>query len=429
MAAASSSISSSEPEATVARAPKRHRDGHIVSGEAATHEHPPKVGTGFPWAFAIAVMILLGIEAAWRVVPTPKNVGYTPGENEYPALAAHLDANDVADVVIVGSSRGRESILAPEMARNLEKALGRKLTVANYSVSGGRADQHEAIVRRVLRKDRKPLLILYGIAERDLRYNHGIDYDRVALFWNSRDLREAVDRDGRTAFLNGAPFVLLNSLGRVSYTHRYREQIRTVIERRVFGASDNSPFEGGWSEYQNLVMSDPARRKAISSARPAAINERSLVNEPQSDAEVAEYVRRQMQGKKFPMDKPLVAALERTLAEANRAGVELVLFETPASAILRKHLPKDAYDNYLKTVRNTARGQETPFVTVDQLRLRLRDEHFRDKAHLNVTGAKLLTDALARTTVVPALAPPEAVVRNPATRPTQASAAGNGAGE
>jgi hypothetical protein len=324
------------------------------------------------------------------------------GLPEYYALAAHLDARQPAEVVIVGSSRGREGMVVPELRRACEAALGRPVEVANYSLSGGRADQYEAVVGRLLRHDSKPALLLVALGERDFRQNRA-DFERLSLFWRFPDWLRAFRQHGRKT-LDTLPFVARNEFARLSFTLRYRPQIRHAIRARLSGVPEPvpNPFEGHHTEHHAGVL-------AALAADPA-YQERSLVTRPQKARSIARYIKPQLKKGKYPMDKPLVASLDRLIAACQDAGVPVVLFETPPSDILRKQLPRGTYQNFMNTVRRLARRRGVPWVTVETMGLKLDDSHLRDKAHLNYRGASALTAALAEHAVIPRLTDPAAVL-------------------
>src|SRR5262245_18256987 len=106
------SISNSERAGTGGAAmlegPRRAR---VV--EADVGVAPPARLAQFPWAFAIALLIIAGVEAWLHISGWPQQAPWESGENEYYALVTELNQQGSAEVAIVGSSRARESIYVP----------------------------------------------------------------------------------------------------------------------------------------------------------------------------------------------------------------------------------------------------------------------------------------------------------------------------
>ena len=405
----------SAPLKESARRLRRDRDD---TGE--TVEKLPQLRTRAPWAFILALLLIVGVEVVWRITGPPGPIPYDLGEREYHSLAAHLAAHEPAEVVIIGSSRGRESVVVPELRQAAEQALGRPVTVANYSLSGGRADQHEAVLRRLLRNRKNPALILVGLAERDLRQNEA-HYDLLGLFWRLPDWLRAF-RQGGVKTLEALPYVARNEFAEWSYTLRYRPQIRHTVQARLSGVPDPipNPIEGGHTPHHASVLERLAKDPGYQE-RSLATRKRGRKKDQSFQDEVRKYVKGQLRKGKFPMDEPLVGSLERIADLCSKAGVPVIFFETPPSDVLRKYLPEGAYRKYLDTVRQTARKRNVPWLTLETMGLRIDDSHMRDKAHLNYKGASALTRALATHGVIPRLKDPSAPLE--ADRARQRSAA------
>ncbi|MFQ5490587.1 MAG: hypothetical protein ACE5GE_07685, partial [Phycisphaerae bacterium] len=102
-----------------------------------------------------------------RQVPLPLLIPYAMGSLEYHGVADHLEVAGPAQVCVIGSSRAREAIVPPRMAKVCHDRLGRSVTVANYACAGARAAENESLIKYMLRQG-KPEFILYGLSPRQL---------------------------------------------------------------------------------------------------------------------------------------------------------------------------------------------------------------------------------------------------------------------
>src|SRR3954469_16999022 len=123
-----SSTSSSEAQLP---APEAGNTAPVVpAGRASPHPPPqPPRGSvehqkGFPWALLIALLIVAGVEVFLHVgVPWTKAVMYDVGLDEYQAVKQRLTVSPPSQVIFVGSSRTRESVVIPEIRKQLERAM------------------------------------------------------------------------------------------------------------------------------------------------------------------------------------------------------------------------------------------------------------------------------------------------------------------
>jgi hypothetical protein len=339
-----------------------------------------------PWALIGAVLIVLLVEGVVRYTRWPKVLPYEMGRMEYVVAAEQIARAGAAEVSIVGSSRTRESLIVPLMARRLSDAAGRRVTVASYACSGAYTSDFEAVTKRLLRDGDPPRVILIGLGERDL-IDGGRLWDQVALFQNLRELREDYDERGADV-LEDLPVVARQNLGRYWRTLGLREFLRFRIVERILGNNQprvKSPAEGGLTIWQS---SSPSRNLVKKAVKKSRVLERA---ESTRDDE---------------MPSPVLANSLNDLAyECHRRGVTLIFYEVHRSNALRKAFPKALYARFLRIVDDVAERNGARFVKLGDLGLKLTDSDMREPSHMSYRGAQRLTETLTLRVLKPIFAP------------------------
>jgi hypothetical protein len=337
---------------------------------------------GFPWAMLWAIVLLASVDVALRVADPRKVIPYELGKREHPAVAAYIDAFGPADVCFVGSSHTREGILAGEIEKRCNRA-GLSVQVANYGLSGARADGDEQVVRRLLEYDRKPLLILVGTAPSDLR-SRKPDWRRLSMFWDLSDWARNAWHDPADA---GPlfPQVLRQEIGRRYLTLRYRDSARQRLASRLDGEEPEScPILGDelspWHQQDRSL-------KGVAEEHFEEYLERTRLNDP--------IVREN--------DQAMHDALARLMASCRAAEVPLIVYEVPISGKLRKGLPDGVHSGYIQIVTKLTRAAGVPFFSYDELQAFIGRGGFREHSHLNHKGAMRFSKIMAERVVVPAL--------------------------
>jgi hypothetical protein len=395
LAAAPSSTSSSKPaEKFPAGDP-----AHLPPAPGPAPHTPLQDRGGFPWAFALAILIIIGVEIGLRATGWPKKIPYDLGLDEYFTAAAHIDRHGPADVAILGSSRARESIDVPQLRRMLETELGRKVRVANYAASGARTGDAEAIIERLLRDPHPPTLIVLGISERDLAMEPGM-YDRVPIFWDLSNIEEVWARGEKQNAIENLPTAIRNTIAKYWWTLHYREQIRLRIRQFVTREKTyDSPAAGDNTPWQKI---NPGR---------------TLASRPKTAAQMKGFIR-ELHYKRYP-DPQLRDSLERLCKMFKNSKTQLIIYEIPIAKPMLKYLPSPRLyeDRYIRTVKRIANANGVRFVRVANLRIRpeISDRDFREPIHMGAKGAKRFTKALGERVIAPTLKAQNAPTTAPAT--------------
>lgn len=352
-----------------------------------------------PWALIGAIVIVLLAELALRQSHWPKILPYDKERMEYYVAAEQIDRAGPAEVSIVGSSRTRESLVVPEMAKRLSVAAGRRVSVASYACSGAYPSDFEAVVRKLLRAKVKPKVILIGTGERDL-INGGRLFDEVATFQSYHDLRQDYDERGFEV-TNDLPVVIRHSIGRYWRTLGLREFLRYQIVQRVLGHNEprvKSPAEGGLTLWQQSSPSSNLTKRTITNSRvlaKAAATQEDEMPDPQ-----------------------LLNALNDLAYACKESHVPLVFYEVHRSNALRKAFPEAIYAHFLQIIDDVAERNGARFVKLSDLGLKLTDADMREPSHMSYRGAMKLTGAVTDRVVKPLIAPqPKATKKHkPTTR-------------
>jgi hypothetical protein len=327
-----------------------------------------------PWALLLALMILGGFELWMRLHHWPRKMPYELDLDEYYAVAATIDHHELPDVAIIGSSRAREGIDVPKFRSELSRAVGRRVSVINYGVSGARAYVLESITRRLLRAKHPPRLIIYGGAERDLGYDSTI-YDQAAIYWDFDDWRDEWTHRGRSV-IDDLPTVIRNGIGRWYFTLRYREQLRLKICHLFEEKKDYfTQLDGSLTLWQR---NNPKH---------------SLARHPPTHAAMVAYARTVAEGS-YP-NRQETQAIERLMQACQSAHVQLLIFQVPIPPISIQYMKPGVEAKYVADMTRLAQQTGAIFLSQDQLDLKLTDRDFRDPSHLNLSGADRVSAALA----------------------------------
>jgi len=359
----------------------------------------------FPWALAIALLLVASVEVWLHLSGWPKRVPWSSGQDEYYVVAAELDRHGAAEVAIIGSSRTRESIHMPALRKEVRKITGREVWIANYAESGARAYDFAAHVRRLLRDKHPPKVIVIGLSERDLG-DDGSKFDQAPQFWNLSDWKREEQRRGFRAVADDLPTVLRNYIGRVYWTLRYRDVIRIRLRQLFLGQKDEPmQIQGDLTSWQRY---NP---------------DRNLRNRKAPEAVVKKYARSLARGR-YP-NRDLATALDELAAECKAANVRLIFYEIPVPQVLRGYVDPDVYTRFHKEVQRVCSENGARFIKAGGLHIKYTDSDFREPSHMNAGGARRLSTALGKRVLGPELLnlpKPKSSTTGPTSKPSNATA-------
>jgi hypothetical protein len=362
------------------RAPVTH------DAAAARLELPPGVPShgGFPWAFTLALLIVLIVEIVVRQVEPKRLIPYTSPRLEYQAVRSYVDAYGPGDVSFVGDSRTRAGVLITDVAKAGLPLQG--LPAGNYGLSAANMPVVDTVTRYLLRQPSRPRLILYGASPHHL-YSTARNVDRLANFWDVRDWWRAGGlRDWQTR--REIPTVIRNYLGDAWHTFEYREYPPVTLSRLLLGEPSHCVIVG---------------ELTVAHQREPNV---SIVERPVTPEWETWFFKGWSEGQ--PINQKNITLLRALIEECRAANVDFVMYEMPAAGILRKRIGP-LYDNYIAAMQRVATETGVPFLTVEDLGLTLTDREFAEYSHVNLPGARLITRALVERALRPRLAGPTSV--------------------
>jgi hypothetical protein len=372
-----------------------------------------------PWALLIALAVVLLAEVTARLLSPTWVIPYeNTGRNAYSAVRQHLHATGAAEVGFLGSSRGREAIVAPLVRELAAAELGRDLRVGNYSSPAGAVDENEMITRLVFRAgEPHPRMLLLGLSPLEMSVE-ALETDHAGELWEFQDWLRAVRRNLDSYYneppgrmrgiprserreirretprrlntilrLELLPEVIRNEIERVSALFAYRDRAR-LIGREWFTSfrTPPCPIAGDLTESQAFKA-----ERTIDSLRVTA-------------EFVQRYLAKRMDEERHPMGGRQTENLRSIIKQCREHGTMIVMYELPLSAILKQHYPEGTFDEFKRLVRSIGAEEKTPFVELDDLGLSFDDSHFRDHSHMNMPGAERLTSAIVEQVIAPMLA-------------------------
>lgn len=369
-----------EKPSSISRSEDAHTIGAVdlvpnVTGPmGADPDYVPRHGRSTkPWALLLAVFILIGVEIALRASGWPKKIPYALELDEYFAVAAAIEKYPMPDIVVVGSSRAREGLDIPVLRDQLNQLTGKRFTIANYAVSGGRAYVFEAITRRLLRESTPPKMIILGGAERDLGTDANM-FDQAPLYWNWADWKTAWHQRGAKV-LDDLPVVIRGYIGEVYQTLGYREQLALKARQMASQHVDEpTQLEGDLTVWQR---ENPKHSIARTPPADVATYARSVARPP------------------FPNTR-MTQSLNELAALCRERNVPLVMFQVPIPRTLEQNVPKGTETKFVETLKRVAAQHGAIFIAPGEMPVELTDRNFRDTSHLNLSGAIRVSEVLAK---------------------------------
>ncbi len=344
-------------------------------------------GSGFPWAVVVAACLVALVEVAVHLTPTRSLLGYGEGLGTYYEVRHTIEDKGAAEVSVLGESRGRESIVMPDLDKLSEGRLGREIYTANYSCPDAKSTDMLLVTREMMSARTKPKLVVYVISSRGLLGDdHSVQREEVfGVFPNEYGHGTA---QKLASFSEYPLWQVRNALQRHYYTFRYRYRFRNVFASVPRHRAMLSPVQGEETTWQRYMPN------------------RSLATNPISDAHIQDYVARLLDADgKYVMGQTRVEALREIVALCARNGVKLAFVAAPISDDLNRHLPAGTQERFREIVRNVANEGGVPFLTPEDLGLSFDRSDFREQSHLNRRGAEKVTKAVVDQVVVPALGP------------------------
>lgn len=342
-------------------------------------------GRGFPWALLAAIVLVVLVEGILHVVPKRQLLGYGKGLAAYSEVRHQIEDFGASDIAVVGSSRGRESLLMPELSRLAAEITGEKVTASNYSCPDGKADELALVVQKLTSGPRRPRLVLCMVSPRILHGNDVNPQRLEVLGW--RDTTADTRMSSLFTHPTNQLFWQFREFLEAHYlTFRHRDRFRRLATGVIRNRRYESPVLGGLTEWQ------------IHTPR------RSLVSHPVSEARVRGYVDRLIDDQgAYVFGESRIAGLKEVAGICSRAEVPFAFVEVPVSGLLQSHYPADLYPRFRRTMHEIAATGGHTFFELEDMSVAFEPQDFREQSHLNLAGAAKLTQAVFTRVVAPLL--------------------------
>lgn len=290
------------------------------------------------------------------------------------------------DVVILGSSRFRASVMTREMDDVLRKGHGQAPPVLlNAAVEAGDGYAMDLLLRRLLAAGVRPRLALIEISPETLARRNG---------WMNAHIARQLTFPEEAAIL---PEIALSRkidllvAARLNPVYFYRREILIWITGR------KPPF---------LRVPDPAEvaREQSSQESADAVAPEPGAGDPERAAE--EFRRRAGRGarhirkwlRKYEISGIAAEGLDRLLERCRAHGVKAILIGPPVTAVHRAVYTDDVESAFRAHLKDLAKRYGVGYV---DYRERLPDDLFLDNHHTNAEGARTFSRLLAEEVVRP----------------------------
>jgi hypothetical protein len=266
--------------------------------------------------------------------------------------------------------------------KQLVSALQTPVEVCNLGVQGSIVSDQLLILRKALEWGKKPKVVILELAPRSFLDNMHKQIRNTPVFQVLGDFAEAPPlwQDNR---LNQEALVTLP--GFVSYFYRVKADYRSLICNLVASAL-NRPMNS-WEAQNNI-----RRAKPVSLVNPEMEWQASTspLGPKFSDLSMYETIYNPPDPNFFEAEK---ADCLNLLAQAKKAGVQVIVVDMPISSRNRLLLDKTYQGKYRQFIGYLENDQKVPVVHLSGSPV-ISDDDFEDSAHLNASGGKKLFAAL-----------------------------------
>jgi hypothetical protein len=365
-----------------------------------------------------AALVFVGLEAAGSAVNSyaPQVLGLSPYKSANRSWVwwnvrdfSRLQA--APDIVLLGSSlmmaplhggdavhlNSAQNVPLHHKSQLLEDLLkerfDRKYQTFAFALGGEMVSDAWALSDTLLKGDRKPKVIIYGIAPRDFMDSALPSAASTEVYkYMSRigDL-SSVDKDAYSSFWQQGE----NALSKISFTYKHRPDFLYIQHR---WAKELFRKLLGYKELE-LVNSPYHVRKQAFSELPEDNGPGSLFVDPPGpaqepyEANLDEYRfrYRKVNLKQFNTQ---LSFLERLLALSERENIRVVLVNMPLTEDNINLMPPGFYQNYLNKVTALTTSHKALLLNLNDPKI-FPQKYFTDSVHLNARGGEHFFQVLA----------------------------------
>jgi len=338
-----------------------------------------------PKAMFVALGLVLLVEIVLHIMPGDWLLGYGPGLGSYYDVLHTLQTRGPAQVSVLGTSRGRESIVQPLLREMVRERLGKEITVANYSLAGAHADEMHRVARLMFAGAEKPEIVLYFVSPKMIKADPP-DHQRLGILGVFPDVLGGRIGQILAAQSEEPLWRLRQWLDGHYYTFRYRHRIRWTLTAWARGRRPESAVQGDFTTWQRYG------------------GDRSLATHPVSAERIDTYASQLMNGSGvYCVGEDQLAAVAATAELCRTHGVPFVLLEAAISEDLQEHFPTGVTETFTNALQSTARTVGVEVQTMSMVGADLDHTDFREQSHLNRQGGEKVTRALADRFILPAI--------------------------
>ncbi len=338
---------------------------------------------GFPFALVIAILLILGLEGFLNFQNSETLLQYGTGLGAYYEIRHTIEDKGNSDICVLGSSRGRESLVMPLLRSMVSKKLGEEISVANFSCPDGKTDELLMVTDLMLESGPFPRLVLYFISPR-IFMGPELSVLRREVFGEFPNQYGASNKHILAAYSEKPLWDLRNQISNNYLSFRHRYHIRNFFVSNIRGRKPTSPVQGEYSTWQMYTPN------------------RSLVNKPVSSSHIKTFVQRIFDENTTSFYNPdRIIAFRENLLSLQDSGIGVILIEAPLAPPLLQEIPTQAFNEFDQIIKSITMETQVPYFSQKDLGTRLGLMDFREQSHLNLAGATKVTTALANQVIVP----------------------------
>lgn len=341
-------------------------------------------GVGAPRALFIGIGVVLLAEFLIRLLPLEATVGVDEFDfTRYAATRQILRERGSTEGFIIGSSRSRDGLIAPEIAAALAPFPDAPRTWANYANPAGSAEVMEVLTDIILESPGQKRLMIYGLSP--FQFNgHEPRLQYLYMLMDFPRWRRSIPVYGWRAALPHLPLIARNEcenrIRLVSANGRPMDWFGETAR----GFPRSLQLTGGIGEHHTL---EPDRSTLLESTTTTQ-NIRNFAAVWAPDGE-------------YPVSEDKIQAAIRLINKVRAAGIEVILVELPLSAYMWQAYPPTLRDEFSAIMRRIESETSLHIHTVDELDISPPVNEFYDLVHTNYLGGLRITGNLIERVILP----------------------------
>ena len=348
---------------------------------------------GLPLAWLACLGVLAAVEVVLHFFPAGRlalaNVGEGDAAFQYLILNRITQVYERPRLLVLGSSRARESIIMPVLREQFAPNLSPR-QCRNYGLPSARALELWHILRKLRDAGKTPDVLILAVTPFELGEYH--DDPPVGLLMTFHDLLDAgvsLASQGETIEPNAgeSPRRAFRALPHVCQALADRH-VRTLWLRQIVRLHGDAPsgMLGGLSKTQ-----------ARCSAALVEGREPSLRTRAYSKIAVKGFAEQIDLGGRMSFANAQCECMIELLRLARECGCRTAVVELPVSRTLRNAYPQNIYEEFLQFFKERCERAGVPFIRLQDIGVVFDDDAMYDLGHVNWTGAEKFTRALAAT--------------------------------